>query len=420
MNLPDSTTSTIPLKYFAAREGYFYRDEDADPPSAPDFWPNPELDNSEFSYSWQGITDEYDVLLTVNQGQLIGLITGNTKRWSIESAGSGSDDYTLIDVRSAGFPPSDVALETLANYSIEVAPNDFDVPDDEVYISHYKKIDAKQNQTFNRLQNPTVLDILIVWTEDARIGAGGSPIDPNDTLGIDTLITAAIDHNNLALDNSLTNTRVSRFHTAKLSGFIIASGFAGAVSARNRLINFTSVNNLRDSVGADLVVAVVKDNFSLCGITFVQTKPGCDSTLQGSCGIGSAFNNYSYAIVNQLCAIADDTFTHEVGHMMGANHVATEVPAPGGQLPGGWVADVSGNGYPEAFATLIPSTFASIMSIDANTPRRLYFSNPNIIVNGVATGDPNTRYNAKIIDDLSPTMSVFRDRPDLIFMGDFE
>ncbi len=60
------------------------------------------------------------------------------------------------------------------------------------------------------------------------------------------------------------------------------------------------------------------------------------------------------------------------------------------------------------------------MSVDFNTPRRLYFSNPNVTVNGVPTGDALTMDNAKIIADLSPVMSNYRDRPDLIFANGFD
>jgi hypothetical protein len=200
----------------------------------------------------------------------------------------------------------------------------------------------------------------------------------------------------------------------------VIPGQSGAITTRRNFKDLQSIKDLRSSVGADLVTAIVNDNFYYCGIAYVQTKPGCDYITQGTCGIGAAFDDYAYTIVNHICAISDDTFTHEIGHLLGTNHVAIEQPAIGFQLPPGWVADVSSNGFPEAFAKLQTNVFASIMSIDFNTERRRYFSNPNVMVNGTPTGNLATQYNAKVIDDLSPAMALFRTRPDLIFMDGFE
>jgi len=60
------------------------------------------------------------------------------------------------------------------------------------------------------------------------------------------------------------------------------------------------------------------------------------------------------------------------------------------------------------------------MSIDFDTPRRLYFSNPSVIVNGVTTGTSGTENNARIVQLLAPAMSGYRDRPELIFANGFQ
>jgi hypothetical protein len=85
-----------------------------------------------------------------------------------------------------------------------------------------------------------------------------------------------------------------------------------------------------------------------------------------------------------------------------------------------WLNAVTANGYPDAFAKIVPGTFASIMSIDFGTPRRLYFSNPSVVASGVATGNPGTENNARIIDELAPAMENFRPRPVVIFANGFE
>ena len=120
-------------------------------------------------------------------------------------------------------------------------------------------------------------------------------------------------------------------------------------------------------------------------------------------------------MVTTACAIDDDTFTHELGHLMGANHSRSDF-----QYQLSWIQDVVANGYPEAFGYQ-QSTFYSIMSIQSVFTRRLFFSNPAVTVEGgIPTGVSGTRHNQLTIDALSPTMAGFRERPDLIFEDGFE
>ncbi|MCF6300864.1 MAG: M12 family metallo-peptidase, partial [Proteobacteria bacterium] len=395
---------------------YNLRDEDEDPTGTPDFWPIPGWPEDDFSYMWTGSNDDYDVLLTVTNGQLIGLIAGNQKRFGIDRLADGSA-YWMTDIRLEGFLPMDPPDST--GSTLSGTPN---INTDHVFTSHLKEITLDE-KSLNRGVNLTTLDILIVWTEQARIDAGGASGDPNDTQGIEALIATAVDHANLALSNSETNTRVTKFFTAKLNGFTVTGD---PRADRNTLRDLASLNALRDQVGADVVTGMTRNAVAgglmrVCGIAHVQTYPGCDSfpPLPG-CGVGAAFNGFAYNLVAQNCAIFDDTFTHELGHLMGGNH-----PNVPGQLSASWAAAVINNGFPDAFGRIIPEDFASIMSIDFDTNRRLYFSNPDVTVEipdggTVSTGITDSMDNARVIDQLSPAMSVYRERPDLIFSHGFE
>lgn len=132
-----------------------------------------------------------------------------------------------------------------------------------------------------------------------------------------------------------------------------------------------------------------------------------------NCGPGPLFQGDAYTLVSSDCAVADNTFAHEIGHLFGGNHARN-------QLPTSWINAVAANGFPDAFAKIVPNTFASIKSIDFNTPRRLYFSNPSVMANGVTTGNLGTENNARIIDLLAPAMEDFRQRPELIFANGFQ
>lgn len=405
LNFPDGSSTTVNKTDFTPRNGYIFRD-DEDPPGTPLYWVNPNAADSDMSYKWSGGNDDYDVLLTVNNGQLLGYISSSSKRYGIERL-ADNINYRMVDYYLEGFPGCHT-IDTTASLDKNFAVND----EQKTTISHQKFFDLSKTPSANKSTQHTIIDALVVWTEEARIEAGGNPSDPNDTEDIDTLIITAIDHANQALSNSLSATRVTRFHTAKLNGFSLASG---VVNNLNSFRELSSVNQLRNTVGADIVMGVIQTNttlFNACGAAHVQTFPRCGID-DPNCGVGNGFNNYAYALVSQSCAIWDNTFTHEMGHLMGGNHTRISL-GPSNVLL------VTNNGFPEAFAWHY-SSFKSIMTTEPSTLyRRLYFSNPNVSVGGTPTGSVGTAYNLSVIDSLTPTMSHFRTRPDLIFSNGFE
>lgn len=310
----------------------------------------------------------------------------------------------------AFFPPTDVLGSTGEN----ISTNELNTQNqDETFISNVKSYDFSSDFSQETRSNATVIDVLVVWTEDARVEAGGLVGDPNDTDDIEALMIASADHANTALSNSSMNTRLTKFHTAKYNGFVYSGDYETDLE---NLVANVSIQNLRDQVGADTVIAIIGSDFiqfQACGVANVQTYPGCSTTPQAGCAPGTAFKEFSYSISTQFCAIWDDTFTHEIGHNMGANHVQDE-------LPSGWASSVIANGYPDAFGHRV-SLFKSIMSISGDTEaRRLNFSNPGVQVDGNNTGILNSRNNARVIDLLTPVMSGYYTRPDLIFENGYE
>lgn len=411
VELPDGSTFEAQQSEFLPRAGYLFR-SDEDPPEVPPFYPNPELANDQFSYRWAGGNDQHDVVLTVIDGRLNGLITG-LSRFALEQI--TPDRYRMTDVRLEGYAQCAVGIQpegrAIAALSGRSEPNKDRVTVDlirEVVNSPW----PEHNERFPPGVLQTATDLLIPWTEQARIDAGGSPGNPNDTTALYLLIQAAVDNAQTAFENSLTNVRATRYVTAKLTGFTLTGGpYADLDTLRQN----PTVMALRVQTGTDMVVGIVQNYgsaFPACGVSNVQTYPGCYSTSSG-CRVGSAFKPFAYSMVSVACAIADDTFTHEIGHQMGASHTR-------GQLSPAEVTAIVGNGFPDPFAKLVPGTFASILSTDFGTPRRLYFSNPSVVVSGVTTGNSGTENNARIVDLLTPDMAAFETRPDLLFSDDFE
>ncbi len=335
---------------------------------------------------------------------MTGLITG-PKRYGIQRQTSG--DYRMADIRPAGFPRCGVGEPPGVRQPDRVL-----VPEPDITIDMVREVITPEHSDTPRGSSVVRVDLLIPWTEQARIDAGGSLGNPNDTTALYDLIQTAVDNAQTAFQNSLTSVRTTRYVTARLTGFSLTGDPIGDLDA---LHEHPATMVLRNQTGTDLVVAIVQDSgtaFPACGVANVQTVPSCFSASPG-CGPGAAFDAFAYSMVATDCAIWDDSFTHEIGHLMGGNHTRN-------QLNPTWIAAIVNNGYPDAFAKLVTGTFASIMSIDFGTPRRLYFSNPDVVVNGVTTGNPGTENNARIVDLLTAAMEHFRDRPELIFANGFQ
>ncbi len=414
-NLPNGINTTVNLTDFAARQGYQYFDEDEDPPGTPPFWILDGTPHEEIGYKWAGSNDDYDVLISVHNGILHGIITGDEFRYGITRTLSGS--YRMYEFNYEFFPQTDI----LELSSLEIGDEVNQVHNqEETFMSHIKSFDFSSRQVNQNRGNSNVIDLLIVWTEEARTEAGGDVNDPNDTADIDALIVAAIDHANTSFSNSNINTSVTKFHTAKYNGFVYSGQFF--IDLRNLRENI-AIRNLRNQVGADSVVAFIGNDFNqfiACGTAYVQSYPGCsDLESLPQCANGTAFKEFSYAITSEFCSVWDDTFTHELGHNMGANHVDISSGSDP-ELTSPWIQAVKANGFIDAFGHRT-SGFQSIMSVKRpTTARRLYFSNPNIQVNGMNTGVNSTRHNARVIDQLTPVMSNYGTRPDLIFINGFE
>ncbi len=405
ITLPDGETIAVQRMLFEPRAGYLFAD-DEDPPNTPPFWPDPNATDDSFSFYWAGSSTVADVVITAINGKIMAYINANSKRFGIEW-NQDAGNYWLTEYNLTSFPVDGTPLN-------------------QSYISHKKHHSAIPLPPPSTLipygtQNPhsltslPQLDVLVVYTEDARVDAGGDPGNPNDTAGIDLLIQASIDHANTALINSNVATRIVNFYSAKVDGYEPTSSW---VTALPQFRDLQPIQQLRNLVGADLVVGIVKDYTTLqaCGVAFVQSHPGCGfPTGTITCSPGAGFSDNAYALVARFCSLWDDTFTHEVGHLLGANHTRASLGST-------VVNEIVANGFPEAFAWVSSdNSIKTIMSIEpTTTTRRLYFSNPNITVDGTAIGIANETNNAGVASFLAPNMSEFRQRPDAIFKHGFE
>ena len=199
----------------------------------------------------------------------------------------------------------------------------------------------------------TVVDVLVVWTAEARTAAGGAS-------AISSLIDLATSETNAAYSNSAVS------HTIRIVGrqetTYSESGFSfSGVLAAAQGGSIDGLHALRDSTGADLVVILVDGDNSLCGLGYLMTT------------VSSTFAPFGYSVTATNCATGNYTFGHEIGHNMAARHDRANDNTDGSPFN-------YNHGYVDN-----TNNFKTIMGTGGNT-RIQYFSNSNVLFNGAVTG----------------------------------
>ena len=222
-----------------------------------------------------------------------------------------------------------------------------------------------------------VMDLLAVYSNDARDGAGG-------TAEIEALIQAAVDSSNSAFINSNMTARFRLVHVAHVD-----YDTGGDTSADLSWVRTSSeVAALRNQYGADMV-SILVDTPGSCGTGYVQRSPG------------AGFAPYAFQATDIDCAVGNLTFAHEHGHNMGFEHNIENSSAT-----------TSSASYPWSFGRFVNGNYRTVMSYSSpctnGCSRVSHFSNPDISYNGVPTGIADESDNARTGDLTAPIISNFR------------
>lgn len=357
---------------FIPREGFSAVDQSPDPGEPP----------QSFAYSWVGEGDDYTLRVTFRSGAVAGILEGPEGRFEIQT------DRTL-ELNRGAFPADDSG------------GNDAPGPDLEA-LSHVAE--GSGVPKVSRASGPDDIDILVVYTEEARVAAGGPAgqcVLAQHSAGIRAIIDQAIVDTNIAFANSLSTTRLGNVHVMRVMGFPPPNG--NPVDARNNALLSAGIAAARNRFHAD-VVSVVTDGFATlgaCGIAVVQ-RPGCTIPMATpGCDVGPAFNAFAYNVVAQNCALATDAFAHELGHNLGGEHNPENGPAPG-QASFGF-----------SFGHFLNGAFETVMSVrrPIGTPQILNFSNPAVAFGANPTGIVGQRHVSLTIENLYPAFRQFRQGP---------
>ncbi len=210
---------------------------------------------------------------------------------------------------------------------------------------------------------PTLIDVLVVYTEEARLSAGGHE-------AMQALIDLGEVETNVSYANGGVGQRIRVVHSEEVS--YVESGSSSTDLGRLAGTSdgfMDGVHATRDTYGADAVSLWVETGG--CGIGY----------LMGS--VSPGFAGFAFNVCRLSCATGNLTFGHELGHNMGLRH-------------DWYVDDTSGLPYTYNHGYPYPAGgWRTVMSyndlcadLGGACTRLQRFSNPDELEGGVPTGVP--------------------------------
>jgi hypothetical protein len=257
-------------------------------------------ERSESQYTWFGQVPDRgltSVILTVEDGDMAGFISFDGKVYQVNPL--GNEIHTVRELCPCDFPPDgpDDVLVPPAFYS---DPNTLS----EV---HYNAAPALW------YDDGSTIDVMVVYTDDVDNASGNIAVE----------IQLAIDQANQTYEDSGIYQRLRLVHMAKVN----YEETSDANADLNWIRNNDEIRNLRGEYRADVVSFLVLHMADWCGMAWGPWD------LSGH----PVNSEWAYSVVKRDCSTSNYTFTHELGHNMGAGHdlhaVANGQPSHSGAFP---------------------------------------------------------------------------------------
>lgn len=322
--------------------------------------------------AWSGLVDS-DIpgsfSLAVTEGFVTGyLATGAGRVFEI---GGTTAETEVVEVDPASFP-------TVC--PVKPAPGGEEIEEPALVVKSRERY----------LPGPgSQLDVLVVYTTDAKNAAGGTP-------GIENQIRESVAYTNQAYANTGLALRINLVGTREVA--YAEDGSCG--TALDRVTNpsdgqMDEVAGLRNQLGADLVSLWVRRG-DCGGVAWLMRVNNQSFERHG----------YSVTVTESPTFWRNISFAHELGHNMGSTHDRANSGAPG-LFPFSY-------GYQSTEAQPFFRDIMAYQCAGADCPTQQYFSTPNTRVLGrpVGVADPNplSADAAETFSRSAPTIEAFRPR----------
>lgn len=295
------------------------------------------------SYTWSGHVEGVEfshVTLVIKDGVMVGKVAMPTAIYEVRYVGANL--HAIIEIDQSAFPSEE-------NDTIEV-----ELPEEENRLP----------TAISASDDGTVIDVLVVYTADAKTGAGGT------TAAIESTIELAVSETNQAYENSNVNQRLVLVHMEEVTYSETGNSSTDLYQLRNTSDGvIDNVLTLRNTYHADNVVLIFENGNGGCGSSsFMAT-------------VSSSFESSAYAVVARDCATGKYSFGHELGHNMGLRH--------------DWYVDSNttpytyAHGYSNtagAWRTIMAYGSHCLAVNGSSCTRLIYFSNPSVTYGGDPMG----------------------------------
>jgi hypothetical protein len=330
---------------------------------------------SEHGFTWVGKLNgvEFgDVVLVIRDGQITGSINAGGQAYRVSQALQGQ--HRIEQMNAAAFPEE----------------GHVDAPTDMIFppITESPALDLRGQA---RADAP-LIDVLVAYSDDAAEQARLAGKN------IETEIDLAAEEANTAYANSGIALRIRIVHKQMAS--YLETGILDMDLEKLRSRQGTRDSNgeldevldLRETYKADLVSLWLSDRaIGACGYGYTLNP------------VTAHFHSYAFNVVRRGCAGAPIySFIHELGHNMGAEHDR-------GAKEGAYSHSrgyVHNTGIAATSWRTIMAYEDSCKASGISCGRILYFSNPDVLYNGVATGSASAN-NALTLNQTAAVVERF-------------